>query len=292
MNATFGLRSVLDRRLQRGDGDAGVHRSADRVSQPRCATRHPGWRRRFGCRPCSRMRRRSFLLLLPRPGDAVPPRPAGSRSTRTHHGSCRCGRQVRPSRGEQVKHRRRRIVRGPSARILFGQRWRGARDDGGGRASRRRVCFEAPFSSSISSAWRPTIRSRAAILASNSWIRSAARASSSKARASNLPTQIRISWREMSWRLDNACSVSPVMNSSATCRLNAALCDRCFVIASILRKPARGVNPDHLTYPPSGAHSRSASKIDPILETGATGGARPGGAGLGCAAGKSAVRSS
>jgi len=32
MNAAFGLRSVLDRRLQRGDSDAGVHRSADRVA--------------------------------------------------------------------------------------------------------------------------------------------------------------------------------------------------------------------------------------------------------------------
>jgi catalase len=35
---------------------------------------------------------------------------------------------------------------------------------------------------------------------------------------------------------------------------------------------------------------RSASKIDPILEPGAAGRARPGGAGLGCAAGASAVR--
>ena len=66
----------------------------------------------------------------------------------------------------------------------------------------RGACFKAPFSSSISSAWRPTIRSRAAILASYSWIRSAACTSSSKAPASNLPTQIRISWRETSWRLD------------------------------------------------------------------------------------------
>jgi hypothetical protein len=33
---------------------------------------------------------------------------------------------------------------------------------------------------------------------------------------------------------------------------------------------------------------RSASKIDPILERGAAGSARPGGAGLGCAAGASA----
>src|ERR1700733_8971587 len=44
----------------------------------------------------------------------------------------------------------------------------------------------------------------------------------------------------MSWRLDSACSVSPAMNSSATWRLNAALCDRCFVMVSILRKPDRG----------------------------------------------------
>ncbi|WP_264716432.1 transposase [Limobrevibacterium gyesilva] len=34
------------------------------------------------------------------------------------------------------------------------------------------------------------------------------------------------------------CSVSPARNSSATCRLNAALWDRCFVMASILRKPS------------------------------------------------------
>ena len=29
------------------------------------------------------------------------------------------------------------------------------------------------------------------------------------------------------------------MNSSATCRLNAVLCDRCFVMTSILRKPGQ-----------------------------------------------------
>ena len=44
----------------------------------------------------------------------------------------------------------------------------------------------------------------------------------------------------MSCRCDNACSVSPAMNSSATCRLNAALRERCFVMASILRKPGKG----------------------------------------------------
>ena len=87
-------------------------------------------------------------------------------------------------------------------------------------------------------------------------IRSAACTSSSKAPASNLPTQIRISWREMSWRLESACRVSPAMNSSATCRLNAALWDRCFVMASILRKPSKGgsiqiASPVH----PPGAHS-------------------------------------
>jgi hypothetical protein len=80
----------------------------------------------------------------------------------------------------------------------------------------RGACFKAPFSSSISSACRPTIRSRAAILASYSCSRSAACTSSSRAPASNLPTQIRISCREMSCRLDNPCSVSPAMNSSAT----------------------------------------------------------------------------
>src|SRR4051794_24288098 len=104
----------------------------------------------------------------------------------------------------------------------------------------RGACFKAPFSSSISSAWRPTIRSRAAILASYSWIRSAACTPSSKAPASNLPTQIRISWRETSWRLESACNVSPAMNSSATWRLNAALWDRCLVMTSILRKPSKG----------------------------------------------------
>ncbi len=104
----------------------------------------------------------------------------------------------------------------------------------------RGACFKAPFSSSISNTCRPTSRSRAAILASYSCIRSAACTSSSNAPASNLPTQIRISCREMSCCLDNACSVSPAMNSFATCRLNAALCERCFVMASILRKPSTG----------------------------------------------------
>ena len=55
--------------------------------------------------------------------------------------------------------------------------------------------------------------------------------------------------------LRSACSVSPAMNSSATCRLNAALCDRCFVMASILRKPSRGVNSYCPICPLQGAHS-------------------------------------
>jgi hypothetical protein len=63
-------------------------------------------------------------------------------------------------------------------------------------------------------------------------------------------------------------------NSSATCRLNAALWDRCLVMASILRKPSKGVNSNRPSCPPAGAHSRSASKIDPILEPGAAGSAR------------------
>ena len=45
----------------------------------------------------------------------------------------------------------------------------------------RGAFFRAPFRNSISSACRPTIRSNAAILASYSWSRSAACASSSKA---------------------------------------------------------------------------------------------------------------
>ena len=117
---------------------------------------------------------------------------------------------------ERAAHRRRLIARGPSARTLCD-------GDAAGPVTTevvpllgRGACFKAPFSSSISSACRPTSRSSAAIRASYSWIRSAACTSSSKAPASNLPTQIRISWREMSWRLDKPCSVSPAMNSSAT----------------------------------------------------------------------------
>jgi hypothetical protein len=73
----------------------------------------------------------------------------------------------------------------------------------------RGACFKAPFSNSISSACRPTIRSSAAILASYSCSRSAACTSPSSAPASNLPTQIRISCREMSCRCARACSVAP-----------------------------------------------------------------------------------
>jgi hypothetical protein len=35
-------------------------------------------------------------------------------------------------------------------------------------------------------------------------------------------------------------SVSPAMNSSATCRLNATLWERCLAMASILQKPGKG----------------------------------------------------
>jgi hypothetical protein len=99
---------------------------------------------------------------------------------------------------------------------------------------RRGAFFSAPLRNSISSAWRPTMRSRAAILASYSWIRSAARASSSKAPASNLATQTRIRLREISWRLARPCKVSPATNSYATCRLNSMLCERCRGMAFIL----------------------------------------------------------
>jgi len=64
----------------------------------------------------------------------------------------------------------------------------------------RGALFRAPFRNSISSARRPTRRSRAAILASYSWRRSAAWASSSSAPAANFATQMRIRLRETSWR--------------------------------------------------------------------------------------------
>ena len=55
-------------------------------------------------------------------------------------------------------------------------------------------------------------------------------------------------WRWLGW-VDILCnnltaaanvSLGREVNSSATCRLNAELCDRCFVMASILRKPSEG----------------------------------------------------
>lgn len=57
-----------------------------------------------------------------------------------------------------------------------------------------------PFRNSSSRACLPTNRSRAAIRASYSWIRSAARASSSKAPSSYLRTQIRIRLRRQTIR--------------------------------------------------------------------------------------------
>src|SRR5882724_7086547 len=81
----------------------------------------------------------------------------------------------------------------------------------------------APFRNSSSSACLPTSRSRAAILASHSWIMSAAIASSSNAPASYFWTQRRIRFRERSWRFARPCSVSPAMNSCAIWRLNAML---------------------------------------------------------------------
>src|SRR5271157_5920244 len=54
--------------------------------------------------------------------------------------------------------------------------------------------------------------------------------------------------------------------------------------------PAPTVNPNPSLCPPRGAHSRSASNIDPCFVKGADGSARPGGAGRGCAAEASAGR--
>ena len=65
----------------------------------------------------------------------------------------------------------------------------------------RGALLSAPFRNSISSACRPTRRSRAEIFASNSWRRPAASTSSSNAPASSFDTQMRIRLRETSWRL-------------------------------------------------------------------------------------------
>src|SRR5262249_53738661 len=62
----------------------------------------------------------------------------------------------------------------------------------------RCVFFRAPFRNSSSRACLPTSRSRAAIRASYSWIRSTASTSSSKAPSSYLRIQMRIRLRAMS----------------------------------------------------------------------------------------------
>ena len=105
----------------------------------------------------------------------------------------------------------------------------------------RGTCFNAPFSSSISSACRPTRRSRAAILASYSWIRSAAWTSSSRARASNLPTQMRISWPETPCRCDRPCSASPARNSGGHLPLERGGVRSVLGRGLLLRKPSNGV---------------------------------------------------
>ena len=46
--------------------------------------------------------------------------------------------------------------------------------------------------------------------------------------------------------------------------VQAADHDRCFVMASILRKPSRGVKSYRSTCPPSGAHSKRGSNATPI----------------------------
>jgi hypothetical protein len=59
-----------------------------------------------------------------------------------------------------------------------------------------------------------------------------------------------------------ACRRNPVRSSPDRCLgcgMNAALCDRCFVMASILRKPSRGVNSYCPICPPPGAHSKTGS---------------------------------
>lgn len=122
--------------------------------------------------------------------------------------------------------------------------------------------LQSPFSSSSFNACRPTIRSSAAILASCSWIRSAACTSLLKAPASNLPTQIRISYRDRSCRLANAYRVSLEMNSPATCRSKAMLCKQRLPSSRNLR---RGISPFHPICRPARAHSIKGSLLLPGL---------------------------
>jgi hypothetical protein len=61
-------------------------------------------------------------------------------------------------------------------------------------------------------------------------------------------------------------------------------------IASLSKTEPSSSSKEGVSQSASNFAPRSASKIDPILETGAAGSARPGGAGLGCAAGARAAR--
>jgi hypothetical protein len=79
------------------------------------------------------------------------------------------------------------------------------------------VCFSEPLLETRfrGPAGRPCVRGP------RSWPRSAEadQPPARRALASNVRTQIRIRLRETSWRLERAWSVSPAMNSWATCRV-------------------------------------------------------------------------
>src|SRR6516162_6123951 len=170
--------------------------------------------RRLGCRSCSRMRRRridenaAMAQLGANPAIAVGLELIADRD------------HVRDDLGV-ISLQRRRVVKGGARQAHQ------AASFGNGEAMGpavmdvvallgRGVLLEAPLKNSISSACRPTMRSRAAIFASYSCKRSAARMSSSKAPASYFATQMRIRLRDRSWRFASACRVSPAMYSWAT----------------------------------------------------------------------------
>ena len=98
------------------------------------------------------------------------------------------------------------------------------------------------------------------------WIRSAACTSSSRAPASNLPTQIRINCREISCRFDSACSVSPANELFRNLPLEGG------AMGSMLRhgfhppEAQQGVNSYCPICPLPGAHSIKLKRLYPHFE--------------------------
>ena len=115
-------------------------------------------------------------------------------------------------------------VRDPHQSASFGDREAcGPMMAGMGALLDRRPCRCAPFRNSSFRACSPSRRSSAVVRAAYSWIVLAASASSSKAPASYLSTQIRIGVRDRSWRRASPWRVSPTRYARTTWRLKAML---------------------------------------------------------------------